>query len=97
MHIELTENEKNGLAKDCGYSEERYTDKVQEGVRKELGMSTPDETAILRKAFAKLLSEFIELKMFVKSEGISDEAITDFIIYNANVEQIKVKAKEDIQ
>ena len=94
-NIELTEQEKDRYAKRCGYSEERYTDKVQDGVRHKLGMSTPDETAIIRKVVDKILSELSDLKLFVKGEGISGEAVTDFIVYNANVEQVKVKAKEE--
>lgn len=93
----LTENEKKEMAQDAGWSDDLYTDKVKQGVVSELGLKTPDETAILRKALAELLSEFSELKLFVKGKGISSEAITEFIIYNANVEQIKVKAKEDTQ
>lgn len=93
----ITEKEKDRRAKLCGYSEERYTDKVKEGVSRDLGMKSPDETAIIRKLLAQLLSDYSELKLFVKGEGMSGEAVTDFIVYNANVEQIKVKAKEDIK
>ena len=93
----ITEKEKDRRAKLCGYSEERYTDKVKGGVSEELGMKSPDETAILRKLCAKLLSDLSEVKMAVMGKEVSGEAVTDFIIYNANVEQIKVKAKEDIK
>ena len=90
----ISEKEKDRRAKLCGYSEERYSDKVKVGVSEELGMTTPDETAILRKALADLLYEFSDF--YKKSTGreFSSEAITDFIIYNANVEQIKINAKQ---
>ena len=98
MYIdELTEQEKNELAIECGYSKELYIAKVRDGVRNELRMETPDETATIRKLLAQLLSEFSDLKLFVKGECMSGEAVTDFIVYNSNVEQIKVKAKQDIQ
>ena len=93
----LTENEKKQMAEDAGWSNDLYSDKVKIGVRNELGMKTPDETAIIRKVVDKILSELSDLKLFVKGEGISGEAVTDFIVYNANVEQIKVKAKEETQ
>lgn len=93
----ISEKEKDRRAKLCGYSQERYADRVKEGVAEELGMTTPDETAIIRKLLAQLLAEFSDLKLFVKGEGMNGEAVTDFIVYNANVEQLKVKAKEDTQ
>jgi hypothetical protein len=93
----ITENEKNELSKLNECEKELYSDRVKIGVKNELGLQTPDETAIIRKLLAQLLSEFSDLKLYVKGEGMSGEPVTDFIVYNANVEQIKVKAKEDTQ
>lgn len=87
MHIELTENEKNKLANDCGYSKERYTDNVREGVKKEFTLE--DEIAILRKAVAYLFELISKLH-----EGELNNA--EFAEYNAIVEQIKAEAKEAI-
>lgn len=98
MYIdELTEQEKNELAIECGYSKECYTDNVKIGVREELKMKAPDETAILRKAFASLLSYVSEMSEKVLGREVSGEAITDFIVYNANVEQVKINAKQKIE
>lgn len=85
----LTEWEKDKLAKLCGYSEERYTDKVKEGV-KEKFPHPEDEIAILRKAVAYLF----ELISKLHSGEINN---AEFAEYNAIVEQIKAEAKKEVQ
>lgn len=82
----MTENSKNKLAKLCGYSEERYTDKVKEGVRKKYPYPE-DEIAILRKAVAYLFELISKLH-----EGEIDNS--EFAEYNSFVEQLKAEAKE---
>ena len=89
MHIELTEKEKNELAVDCGYSEERYTDKVKENVKQKLGMTVEDEVAILRKSVAylfELMSKF----------HLGELNNAEFAEYNAKVEEIKASAKVEL-
>lgn len=82
MHIELTENEKNGLAKDCGYSEERRVDRIRSGVKKKYRLE--DEVAILRKMNKRLFDLVIELH----GKEISDEVIAEFKNYFADVEAV---------
>lgn len=84
----MTEQEKNKLAKLCGYSEERYTDKVKEGVKEKYPHSE-DEIAILRKAVAYLF----ELISSLHSGEINN---AEFAEYNAIVEQIKSEAKREV-
>ena len=95
MHIELTENEKNGLAIDCGYSEELYTDKVREDIKDKkgpLGMTLEDEVAIARK----MLKKVFDLVVKLHGKEIADEVIAEFTEYNERVEQIKAEAKEKL-
>ncbi len=82
MHIELTENEKNELAKDCGYSEERRVDRIRAGVKKKYRLE--DEVAILRKMNKRLFDLVIELH----GKEISDEVIAEFKNYFADVEAV---------
>lgn len=84
----ITENEKNELAKLNEYSEERYTDIVKEKV-KEVHPHPEDEIAILRKSVAYLFELISKLH-----QGEIDN--TEFAEYNAKVEQIKAKAKEEV-
>lgn len=77
----MTEQEKNKLAELNGYSEDRYTDKVKEEVKKE--QSLEDEVAILRKAVAHL---------YELHEG--ETPIEEFAEYNSRVEAIKAEAKD---
>ena len=89
MYIdELTEKEKNELAIECGYSEELYTDKVKEGVKKKYP-HPEEEIAILRKAIAYLFELISKLH-----DGELNNA--EFAEYNAIVEQIKAESKEKL-
>jgi hypothetical protein len=90
----MTQKEKDRLAELCGYSKENYIDKVRCGVRKKLKLSYEDEIAILRKALSQAISELSELKMAVKNEMLVGEPITDFIVYDSKVEQIKIESKK---
>ena len=85
----ITEKEKDRRAKLCGYSEERYTDKVKEGVKKKYP-HPEEEIAILRKAVAYLFELISKLH-----EGEIDNA--EFAKYNAIVEQIKAEAKGTLE
>lgn len=95
MHIELTENEKNELAKDCGYSEERYADAVRERIKDRkgpLGMAVEDELALARKMIKRIFDLVVQLH----GKEIADEVIAEFTEYNAKVEQIKAEAKKTL-
>ena len=80
----MTEQEKNKLAELCGYSEERYTDKVKEGVKKEFTLE--DEVAILRKSVAYLFE-------LISKFHLGELNNAEFTEYNAIVEQIKAETK----
>lgn len=85
----ITEKEKDRRAKLCGFSEERYEDKVKEGVKNKY--PHPDEEiAILRKAVAYLFELISKLH-----EGEIDNA--EFAEYNAKVEEIKAEAKGTLE
>lgn len=84
----ITEKEKDRRANFCGLSEDRYTDKVKEGVKK-IHPHPEDEIAILRKAVAYLFELISTLH-----EGEINNA--EFAEYNAIVEQIKTEAKTEL-
>jgi hypothetical protein len=86
----LTEKEKNELAIDCGYSEERYTDKVKEVI----GVSEYDkdkENAIVRK----MLKAFVDKELY--GTPIPSEILSEFLKYYDDIEGIKAEAKKVIQ
>lgn len=80
----MTEHEKNRLAQLNGYTNERYTDMVKEGVRQEY--PSPDEFANLRKGMAYLFE-------LVSKLLACDANIPEFAEYNEKVEKIKAEAK----
>jgi hypothetical protein len=86
MHIELTENEKNELAKDCGYSEEKYTDDVKKGVNAS-EYDLHREHGIKRKTIKAILDNILYGK------PIPTEVIEEFMQYDAVIEGIKAEAK----
>lgn len=92
----MTEKEKDLLAIACGYTNERYADKVKQAIDNELGLDREAEIAIIRKLCAKLLYDVSEIKKVVLGSEVSNEDVTDFIIYNANVEQKKSNAKIEL-
>lgn len=83
----MTKREKNKLARLCGYSEERYTDLVREGVKKEFTLE--DEVAILRKFCNRLLVCITE----IHGSKIVDEITKEFKEYNEKIEAIKNKSR----
>ena len=89
MHIELTENEKNGLAIDCGYSKERYTDNVKEGV-KHSEYDKDKENSLHRK----MLKAVIDKVVFGKE--IPSEILTEYMKYYEDIEKIKAEAKKEV-
>lgn len=89
MHIELTENEKNELAVDCGYSEERYTDKVKEGVRQS-EYDKDKENSIHRKTFKIIIDKMI------MGEPLTYDDVTEFMKYYDDIEKIKAEAKKEV-
>jgi hypothetical protein len=89
MHIELTENEKNELAKDCGYSNERYTDKVKEGV-KHSEYDKDEENAIHRKTLK------IVIDKLVRGEPLTLGDVSEFLQYYGDIERIKAEVKTEL-
>lgn len=89
MNIELTEKEKNGLAIACGYSEERYIDKVKEGV-KHSEYDKDKENSLHRK----MLKAVIDKVVFGKE--IPSEILTEYMKYFEDIEKIKAKAKKEV-
>ena len=87
---ELTENEKDELARDCGYSEERRVDKIKEGIG-ESEYDKDKENSIHRK----MLKAFMDKIVFGKE--IPSEILTEFMKYFEDIESIKVKAKQDLE
>ena len=85
----IPKNVKNALAKANGFENERKTEIIREGVRKNFP-NVSDEVAILRKAVAYLFELISTLH-----EGELDNA--EFAEYNALVEAIKVSAKEELK
>jgi hypothetical protein len=79
----MTEQEKNKLAELNGFSKERRTDKIREGVKKIYRLE--DEVAILRKMNKRLFDLVIELH----GKEIADEVTTEFKQYYEDVERIK--------
>lgn len=85
----LTEKEKNELAIDCGYSEERYTDKVKEVI----GASEYDkdkENSIHRKTFKIIIDKMI------MGEPLTYDDVTEFMKYYDDIEKIKAEAKKEV-
>ena len=82
----LTEKEKNELAIDCGYSEERYTDKVKEGVRQS-EYDKDKENSIHRKTFKIIIDKMI------KGEPLKLSDVTEFLEYYRDIEGMKAAAK----
>ena len=85
----MTKKEKNKLAKLCGYSEERYTDNVKEGVKRS-EYDKDRENAIGRKAIKALIDKV------VFGKDISPEDIAEFMQYYDDIESIKTEAKKSI-
>ena len=80
----MTENEKNLLAKLCGYSEERRVDKIKERI----GDSEYDkdkENSIHRKTFKIIIDKLI------KGERLTYEDVSEFMKYNDDIERIKAE------
>jgi hypothetical protein len=89
MHVELTENEKNELAKDCGYSEERRIDNI----KKAIGNSEYDkdkENSIHRKTFKIIIDKMI------MGEPLTYDDVTEFMKYYDDIEKIKAEAKKEV-
>ena len=85
----MTEKEKNKLAKLCGYSEERYTDKVKEGV-KHSEYDKDKENSLHRK----MLKAVIDKVVFGKE--IPSEILIEYMKYYEDIEKIKAKAKAEL-
>jgi hypothetical protein len=70
-------------------SEDRYSDKVKEGVKKKYP-HPEEEIAVIRKAVARIFEIISTLH-----EGEINNA--EFVEYNAIVEQIKAATREDMK
>jgi hypothetical protein len=83
----MTEQEKNKLARLCGYSNERYTDKVKEGVNHS-EYDKDRENAIMRKMMKAIFDKV--------SYGIDIpyDIMAEFLKYYEDIEIIKSEAKE---
>lgn len=89
MYNELTEQEKNELAIECGYSEERRVDKIKERI----GDSEYDkdkENAIHRKTFKILIYKMIS------GEPLTEVDVAEFLKYYDDIEAIKTDAKAEL-
>ena len=91
--MEMTEQEKNKLAKLNELSQERYSDLVKENIRNDLGLQLEDEVAILRKFCAAMLSQYMQDH---GNSLLGSEPIAEFIIHNANIELKKADIKEKL-
>ena len=87
----MTEKEKDLLAKLCGYSNERYTDKVKEGVWD--NFDNDKEHSIYRKT----LKRIIEIIQDLGVDITDDEVIADFLKCDEKVEQIKSDTKKELE
>lgn len=85
----MTEFEKNKLAKMCDYSDDRYTDKVKEGV-KQSEYDKDKEHALHRK----MLKAVIDKVAFGKE--IPTEILTEYMKYYEDIEVIKAEAKAEL-
>ena len=83
----MTEQSKNKLAKLCGYSEDRYTDLVKEGVSHS-EYDKDRENAILRKTVKALIDK--------ECYGIEipHDVMSEFLKYYEDIEIIKTEAKK---
>lgn len=86
----MTEFEKDKLAMLCGYSEDRYTDKVKEGVKRS-EYDKDKEHALHRK----MLKAVIDKVAFGKE--IPTEILTEYMKYYEDIEGIKAEAKETLE
>lgn len=92
----MTEQEKNLLANLCGYSNERYTDKVKEGVSELLDKDK--ELSIDRKTLKRVVELFNKIPKEILGEDITnDEVFAKFLNYDTEVEQIKTEVKETLK
>ena len=81
MH-ELTEKEKNKLASECSYSEERRIDRIKEGIGA-TPYNSDEEHALARKAIRALIDHI------TLGKPIPEKIISAFITYDNTVESIK--------
>lgn len=85
----MTEFEKNKLAVDCGYSEERYGDKVKENI-----MQSPydkdEENAIHRKTLK------IVIDKLARGEPLTLDDVSEFLKYDDDIETLKAEAKREV-
>ena len=85
----MTEQEKNKLAVDCGYSEERRIDNI----KKSIGDSEYDkdkENSIHRKTFKIIIDKMI------MGEPLTYDDVTEFMKYYDDIEKIKAEAKKEV-
>lgn len=87
----MTEKEKDLLAKLCGYSNERYTDKVKEGVRENFDNDKE------HSKYRKTLKRIIEIVQTLGVDITDDEVIADFLKCDEKVEQIKADTKKELE
>ena len=87
----MTEKEKDLLAKLCGYSNERYTDKVKEGVRENFDNDKE------HSKYRKTLKRIIEIIQDLGVDITDDEVIADFLKCDEKVEQIKSDTKKELE
>lgn len=87
----MTEKEKDLLAKLCGYSNERYTDKVKESVRENFDNDKE------HSKYRKTLKRIIEIVQTLGVDITDDEVIADFLKCDEKVEQIKADTKKELE
>lgn len=87
----MTEKEKDLLAKLCGYADERYTDKVKEGIHENFDNDKE------HSKYRKTLKRIIEIIQDLGVDITDDEVIADFLKCDEKVEQIKANTKKELE
>lgn len=82
---ELTESEKDDLARDCGYSQERRVDKIKEDIRATI-YDSDEQQAILRKMVKFLYDELNRISL---NDYSHNPVVQEFLNYNRDMENIK--------
>ena len=91
--MKLSEKKKNEMAARCGYSEERCTDRIKEGIR-QTEYDNDNEHAVKRKAIAELLDILETVYYEVFGRQLNRERFREFLNYNEEIEEIKTTVKD---
>lgn len=81
----MTEQEKNKLAKLCGFSKERRVDKIKEDIRATI-YDSDEQQAILRKMVKFLYDELNRISL---NDYSQNPVVREFLEYYKDIENIK--------